>query len=291
MNSQYSSFTIDENKCINCGLCAEICLVYSQESSQMKTVFPNLCIGCGHCESVCPASAITGPVPVVPIDKDYGEKIPSPESLQLLLQTRRSVRRYKPQPIKDSDIEKILEAGRYTPTGSNSQDIGYIIVNDPDKMAEIRQVMLPLVARMFAMASRIAALPFAAKILGENQAHKLRNVYGPAVALFMDRNANGDDRLFYNAPALMLVHGEKQDEAMAFSCHMAMFSCSLMAHTLDIGCLLNSFALMAINRSRKLKNMIGVPKGHKCFGAMTLGYQNIKYRTLINRKPVNVRII
>jgi len=234
MNSQYSSFTIDENKCINCGLCAEICLVYSQESSQMKTVFPNLCIGCGHCESVCPASAITGPVPVVPIDKDYGEKIPSPESLQLLLQTRRSVRRYKPQPIKDSDIEKIL---------------------------------------------------------GENQAHKLRNVYGPAVALFMDRNANGDDRLFYNAPALMLVHGEKQDEAMAFSCHMAMFSCSLMAHTLDIGCLLNSFALMAINRSRKLKNMIGVPKGHKCFGAMTLGYQNIKYRTLINRKPVNVRII
>ena len=107
----------------------------------------------------------------------------------------------------------------------------------------------------------------------------------------MDRNESGDDQLLYNAPALMLVHGEKQDEAMAFSCHIAMFNCSLMAHTLGIGCLLNSFGLITINGNRELRETLGVSKGDKCFGAMTFGFQNVKYKKQVYRKPVNARII
>lgn len=83
----------------------------------------------------------------------------------------------------------------------------------------------------------------------------------------------------------------KKNAAMAFSWHIAMFNCSLTAHTLGIGCLLNSFALMTINNSRQLREMLGVPKGDKCFGAMTFGYQHIKYKKQVYRKPVNALII
>lgn len=282
-------FAIDEEKCVNCGTCVSICMVKSQGPDGVRTVNPGFCIECGHCEAVCPKNAIQGPAPTKEIQGDYRKSIPSAEALQLLFETRRSVRKYKPGPIRDEDMHRILEAGRYTPTGGNSQDIQYVVVNDPEKMAEIREIALPVVAKTFFLASKVASLPFSHLLLGRKQAHKLRHVYGPAIELFMKRNEEGDDRLFYNAPALMVTHGEKRDEAAAFSSHIAMFNCSLMAHTLGVGCLLNSFTLMAVNRSGELREMFGIPRGDKACGAMTMGYQDIEYRRHVHRKPVQAR--
>lgn len=284
-------FAIDKSKCLDCGTCVSICMVRSQGPDGVRTVNPDFCIECGHCEAVCPKNAIKGPAPTKEIKGDYGKSIPSAEALQLLFETRRSVRKYKPEPIRDEDLHRILEAGRYTPTGGNSQDIQYVVVNDPEKMAEIREIALPVVEKTFSLASMIASLPFSHVLLGKKQAYKLRHVYGPAIGLFMKRNEEGEDRLFYNAPALMVTHGEKQDEAAAFSSHIAMFNCSLMAHTLGVGCLLNSFTLMAVNRSGELRKVFGIPRGDKSFGAMTMGYQDIEYRRHVHRKPVQARFL
>jgi nitroreductase len=266
-------------------------MVRDKSPGGIIAVHPELCIECGHCEAVCPKNAISGPVPTGELDQDYRSRLPTPESLQLLLETRRSVRKYKPEPIRDGDLARILEAGRPTPTGSNSQDINYVVVNDPAKMAQIREIALPVVAETFSMASRVASLPFSHLLLGRKQAHKLRHVYGPAIELFMQRNRDGDDRLFYHAPALMVTHGEKRDEAAAFSSHIAMFDCSLMAHLLGVGCLLNSFTLMAVNRSRELREMFGIPRGDKAYGAMTMGYQDIEYHRHVHRRPVQARFL
>jgi nitroreductase/NAD-dependent dihydropyrimidine dehydrogenase PreA subunit len=282
-------YKINKDKCINCGLCVDICLVYEKISSKVDTIHPNLCIECGHCESVCPVNAIEGPEEVKMICED--EQIPTYESLQFLLQTRRSIRRYKSEPISDIDLQKMLEAGRYAPTGSNEQNIKYVVINSHEKMQELSEIALPVVFKTFKVAKKIASLPFAGKILGKKQAYRLKNIYGPAITIFEERNKQGEDRLFYNAPGLMVVHGEKQDEALAFSCHIAMHNCVLIAQTLGIGCLLNSFALMAINQSKVLRKKLGIPKENKCFGAMTFGYKNINYKKHVNRKPVNVNII
>ena len=281
---------IVREKCTNCGLCTELCLVYEKGADGVSRVRPELCIECGHCGSICPAGAIAGSsAEKVRLKKEDLGKLPSPESLQLLFRSRRSVRRYKREPLRKEDLEKILEAGRYTPTGSNNQGIRYIIINDPGKMAVLREMALPVMDRLFSMAMRIAKLPFAGKLMGERQAYDLRTHYAPAIKLLIKRNMDGDDRLFYRAPALMIVHGEKQDEALCFACHIAMFNCSMMAHLLGVGCLLNSFVLMAINNNAKIKKWLGIPKGDKCFGAMIMGYQNIKYNSLIERNPANVK--
>lgn len=284
-------FRIDRESCTDCGLCAEVCLVYGEQEGEIRSLLPHLCIGCGHCEAICPLQAVRGPAEVARVPRKDRVAPPSPESLQQLLMSRRSVRRYKPQPLRQEDLDTILEAGRYTPTGSNAQNVRYVIVNDPETMAELRRIALPQVAKLFATARRIASLPFSGKLLGEEQGRKLRDVYGPAVATFMERNQGGDDRLFYKAPALMLTHGEKQDEALAFSSHMAMWSCSLMAHTLGVGCLLNSFFLMAANGHAPLRERLGLPRGHKFFGAMTMGYQAIRYQAQVNREPAKVRYL
>ncbi len=281
---------INKEKCKECGLCTVICPVFEKHNGQVIMANTQFCFQCGHCGSVCPSNAIEGSAAEPRrMTKAEREAMPTPETLQLLLRSRRSIRKYKSDPLKKEDLEMILEAGRYTPTGVNAQNINYIVINNPEKMAELQEMTFPVIVKFFRMVSRIASLPFAGLLMGKNQADKVKNLYAPGLKMLFERREQGEDRLFYNAPAVILVHGEKQDEALAISCPIALFNCSLMAHTLGIGCLLNSFLKTAIDQNTKIRKWVGIPKTDKCFGAMSLGYQDIKYKSLVMRKPANVK--
>jgi Nitroreductase len=45
-----------------------------------------------------------------------------------LIKTRRSIRKYKPDPVSEEEIGKILEAGRWAPSADNSQPWRFIIL-------------------------------------------------------------------------------------------------------------------------------------------------------------------
>jgi nitroreductase len=47
-----------------------------------------------------------------------------------LIKNRRSIRRFKPDPIPDEYIEKIIEAARWAPSGFNSQPWEFLVVKD-----------------------------------------------------------------------------------------------------------------------------------------------------------------
>ena len=61
------------------------------------------------------------------------------DSMQMLslIKTRRSVRKYKDQPISDSDLKKILEAGRWAPSGANLQPWRFIVIQDKALIKQI----------------------------------------------------------------------------------------------------------------------------------------------------------
>ena len=57
-----------------------------------------------------------------------------------VIASHRSIRRYKPEPVPDSDLEKILEAARRHPSSWNLQPVTVIVVRDratKDKLASI----------------------------------------------------------------------------------------------------------------------------------------------------------
>jgi nitroreductase len=53
------------------------------------------------------------------------------------IRTRRSIRKYKPDPVPLEMIKKIVEAGQWAPTGGNRQYWKFISVNDPKIMKMI----------------------------------------------------------------------------------------------------------------------------------------------------------
>jgi nitroreductase len=57
-----------------------------------------------------------------------------------LLKYRRSIRRFKPDPIPDDYIAKILDAAHYAMSGANSQPWEFIVVKDPEVKKRVCEV-------------------------------------------------------------------------------------------------------------------------------------------------------
>jgi nitroreductase len=62
-----------------------------------------------------------------------------PESVLALLKGRRSIRRYRPDPVPDEMVEQLLEAGRWAPSASNRQPWVFIVVRDEAIRREVAQ--------------------------------------------------------------------------------------------------------------------------------------------------------
>jgi nitroreductase len=56
-----------------------------------------------------------------------------------LMKSRRSIRKYEKEPVPLEKIYKIMEAGRYAPSGANMQPWIYILVTDNKLKEEIRK--------------------------------------------------------------------------------------------------------------------------------------------------------
>jgi len=59
------------------------------------------------------------------------------------IKTRRSIRKYKSDPVDDKKVEAILEAGRWAPSWSNTQCWKFIVVRDPQVKAKLAECLLP----------------------------------------------------------------------------------------------------------------------------------------------------
>ncbi|MEM3905002.1 MAG: nitroreductase family protein, partial [Sulfolobales archaeon] len=69
------------------------------------------------------------------------------EELLNFLISRRSIRKFRPDPVPDELILKILDVARYAPSARNSQPWVFIVVKDPEvkrKLANVHVWAKPL---------------------------------------------------------------------------------------------------------------------------------------------------
>ena len=54
--------------------------------------------------------------------------------------SRRSIRRFKPEPLQEEHLKKILEAAQQAPSAGNKQPWHFIVVRDPDTKARLGEI-------------------------------------------------------------------------------------------------------------------------------------------------------
>jgi nitroreductase/Pyruvate/2-oxoacid:ferredoxin oxidoreductase delta subunit len=276
--------------CNGCERCVAVCpsFVLDMVEAKSEVVRGDWCIGCGHCGAVCPTGAILNEGICFDLHPKNGETpATSPEVLELLLRERRSIRNYTPDPVPEAVLNKILDVGRYAPTGTNSQNVHYVVLTSPDLVEKLQEMTIRFYDKIFSRARGRLGLLLFSLIAGRKTAEYLRDSL-PKVEYANEQIKQGKDRLFYHAPVVILAHAESWDTCSSFNCSVGLYHCSLMAHTLGLGCCFNGFLSNAVNHASRIRGWLGIPADHKCYSAMTLGFPNVKYLRLVHRNPPKV---
>ena len=197
--------SIDQKRCIGCGQCVRDCFPEDILLRDGKAVPKNeKCFECGHCVAVCPVNAVSlngYDMSEVQELEETGAKV-DPQAFLDLMKSRRSIRQFRDTPVTDSQLERILEAGRYAPTGGNRQNVAYTVIRQD--LPRVREQLI----RQLGAAGR--------KMLEEGR----RASFYTDMWLDMERDyrENGKDRLFFNAGTVILVSSDLSGFCSRESC-------------------------------------------------------------------------
>ncbi len=83
------------------------------------------------------------------------------------IKSRRSIRRYKTDPVDDSKVEAVLEAARLAPSWGNSQCWHFVVVRNPEIKAKLADTLFGVTDRPNAVALAIKQAPIAIAICAD----------------------------------------------------------------------------------------------------------------------------
>ena len=271
---------VDREKCIGCTLCKQDCPVRDIEMVDGKAYIKNeRCIKCGHCIAICPVKAVSSNDEteysmdeVMEYDKESFEV--NADNLMNFMKFRRSVRLFKDQEVEEEKIQKIIEAGRYTQTGSNAEDVSYIIVKD--KIEEVKKLALQT---LDAKADEILSNENSPKYL-----IPYANMWKSMYKDYLEDPKN--DRLFFNAPLLIVVKADR-----ALDAGLAAAKMELMTDALGLGTFFNGFLERATVFNPEVKKLLQLGENEELTAAMLIGYPRVQYKRTVPRKQPKVKRI
>lgn len=246
MGNKEHIIDINKEKCIGCKQCVNDCpekniFINDDGKAQVRA---QTCMKCGHCTAVCPMEAvkITG-FSEPPIDLKELDKIEA-DALLGAIKSRRSVRQFTGEPVTSEDLKKIIEAGRFTPTGKNSQGVKYIVLDNEKERLE------DLAVKVFKKLLKVLNL------VNKSYSH-----------IAIDENF-----FFKKAPLVIVVAADNSVNGSLAAGNMA-----LMAESLGLGVLYSGFFTMAAKLSPKIRKVLGVKKKELVM-TLVIGHPAVKYR-------------
>lgn len=186
------------------------------------------------------------------------------------IKTRRSIRKYDNRQLNDEDLQLIVEAAQYAPSGSNSQSWLFTVIQKPELLTEINQ----LVRQAFGNIT-FGEHEYPAKIAGKKKAEQEAYCF------------------YYHAPTLIIVSNKRNySNAMADSA-LALGNIFLAAHSLGIGsCWVNQLSWLCEEPVLRVAlTRLGIPEDHMICGSAVVGYLDGQQPPAPLRKPNTVNII
>ncbi len=285
---------IDADLCTNCGRCVAVCSTDVLVAGEQRPApdGPTPCFVCGHCVAVCPTGAITHPS-MNP--EHFRELLPwddgvDPRLLFDLLRKRRSVRSYADRPVSEEDVMTLIEAGVQAPSGLNEQSWHFNVIQDPDRLAHIRRRILAIYVSLLNMLDGTLSRAMLRLTVGNHAIESLEEAR-PLLNNIIAKHHDGQDRLLWDAPTLMVVHSPEEDPAGTESAHYAVSNIMLMATAMGLGTCVVGFLTAVAERDRRLQELLGVPPEHTIDAALVIGYPAEEYLRSVDKRAAAIDFI
>jgi len=290
---------IDENLCTGCGLCEKVCPFGTIAVRGGKAaVVGDLSLNCGHCAAVCPVNAIQ----VRGLDDnlerfstfDLDRRWLRPGEfdtgqLVRLMCSRRSCRNFKQDPVDRRILEDLVKIGITAPSGTNAQKWTFTILPTPDAVRSLAVAVGELYEKLNKLAERRILRTFLT-LVGKPELDDYYRQYHDFVKEGLaEFRKTGRDRLFYGAPAAIVVGSKPGATLPKEDAMLATQNMLLAAHSMGLGSCLIGMAVEAMNRDRSVKASLGIPDQETVYAIIALGYPDEKYRHRAGRKKMVMR--
>lgn len=277
---------INYETCSNCGICSEICPAFIFEHDgvngiKIKQDFIHLCFECGQCMAVCKTKSIF--VKSLDYDKDFYE-FSDDDNFFSIIEKRRSVRRFKPLPVKKELIEKILDAVSKAPHGDKNQHVEITVINNRNKIIE----GLLLMSEFYDKLAKWLHNPIMRKLIqletGKDKLNTLINHLLPRIEKGIYHNISFEyDGITRGAHTLLIFHAEKDSEEHKEDSMIFVTYATLAAQALNLGSTIVELVPPPINKIPKLKKIFNIPNSHEAIISLIIGYPKYRYQRGIRR--------
>ena len=294
---------IDEDKCNKCELCMQNCPFRCWEKNEGG--FPALkekyeCFSCYNCKVACPNDAIsiidsyhvdagvfkTEPHPLppeMPLEPKDAEGNPAEwNEIENAVLTRRSVRNFKDKPVPEPLIQRVLEAGRFAPSGGNCQPWKFVVITNKEIITEIDKVAINVLKTMHNT------------YMNDNSVKALQGMVKNGVGSFDPRiilggmgaiGKEGELTPSLNAPAVILLLGDERaigDPQISIGiCGQTM---NLVANSVGIKACWSGFFAIGASYHPTLKKELGIEPPWSCISSLCLGYPKFKQEGIVPRE-------
>lgn len=264
--------TLNQEICTKCGNCVDECPsdVLTMEINGPFASLPQNCIACGHCVALCPNKAIDNVRSPLDAQIEIDElKKFSPEEAELFLRTRRSIRSYKMDSVPREKLLKLVEIANYAPTGSNTQGISYVIVDDKEILKEATDITMEWLEN------------------SETLRPSLKKILAPLIVKYHE---TGIDSILRDASTLIVTTADKDFPQGRINSTLCLAYLELYAPHLELGsCWAGLFEYCAMDENSPILKLLNIPLDKRITGAVMVGYPKYQYKRLVNRNPLDVQ--
>ncbi len=265
-------FSCDKELCRQDGICALVCPVYVIDGAegahpQMRPGMENDCIACGHCIAFCPHGAAKVDVlPEVPLPIDRS-LLPAPEALEALCRARRSIRRFKREPVERPLLERILRTADYAPTASNRRPVRWILLSEPKLLQAVGEKIAEWLGIWAASDPNADSRP----------------------ATLLQAWKSGLDPFLRGAPHLLVAVTPANWVWGVSDAAIALTYVELAALPLGVGACWAGFVTAAARNHAPLRELLGVGETEAVAGGQMLGRMALRPASVPPRPPLDVR--
>ena len=178
--------------------------------------------------------------------------------------TQRAIRRFRPEPIPDADLQDILEAAIRAPNGGNTQPWHFLVIRDPDLRAKLAE----LYHEAWWAKRRDQG------IMGPQDIPPGKNTMRSAMRLA--------DQIG-QAPVMVLLCATSQGPAAAASIIPAAQNLLLAARAFGVG---GTITTLHANVDDRVHDLLGIPPEAQVVYCLPLGYPRGTFGT-VQRKPLS----